>query len=509
MRKPAQTLVLLLAAASFLGCVDDLDSVLRTGGDSSGPRCSSDDDAKTWTLGTGRIEDIKRLSPKFFGPRNGAWRRAGLSSNMQGVSEIRAANVDGAEAFEFITRDVPYRVRAVRIDNKVAILATPAQCPQVAALDRCIDDRLRTEIRVAGTAACLGPISVPRDRVTITMGSNEYMKEELVFGTPLLETTNSDSISFAIHLKGSKDPAGHVERRVNDFSKALPDEVVAFLRVGYEGPAAMLWRNVPGELKTPEVLAEVAKARAEGVAVAVSSVASPRGVNDLIKSHPFGLMPGDAETKRAIVAKIHTLVDELVRAEPKPETLFDIALYFRLSEPLTSERPDVSLLETKYGPLLKQAGYSDPKVQGSFMVLLPASKFTKALEVEEAKENQPAEVEAKKQAANADLEQAWIETQGRGDEIATLMYKIRFGRQNFSQTRHKRRGLEQMEKYRAGLVRDAFCPAKRAFVSQGGVAEYNRRAADHCAKEPPTDVGVGGAEKVLTAECRAAFASGC
>jgi hypothetical protein len=66
-----------------------------------------------------------------------------------------------------------------------------------------------------------------------------------------------------------------------------------------------------------------------------------------------------------------------------------------------------------------------------------------------------------------------------------------------------------MQKYREGLIRDAYCPAKAAFVKAKGVAAYNERAAQHCRDEAPTDIGVGGVEKQLTAECKAAFATGC
>jgi hypothetical protein len=66
-----------------------------------------------------------------------------------------------------------------------------------------------------------------------------------------------------------------------------------------------------------------------------------------------------------------------------------------------------------------------------------------------------------------------------------------------------------MQKYKEGLILDAFCPTKRAFVSEKGAAEFNRRATTHCKESAPVDVGVGGTEKTLTAECQAAFATGC
>lgn len=501
--------VLVLAiAGTILGCAD-LDSALRTSDNAPGPRCSSDDDGKTWRLGTGHIEDIRRLAPGFFTSGNGRWRREGLGSEVGGVSEIKPVIHEGSEAFEVITRDVPYRVRAIRLDDKTGILATPGQCPQVTAIDHCVDRRLRTEIRVAGTAPCLGPISVPRDQITITMGNNEFSRETLVFGEPLLVSGGTVGVFFSLYLDGSKEPAGRVERTVDDFSKALPDEVLAMVRHGYEMPAALLYRNVSNDLKTQELDSKIAKARVAETTKAAAAVTTPRELRALIKSRPLGVLPGDDATKAAIAARIQALVDERIQAEPSPQTLFDIALIARISEDGGGDKPNVAALEAKYGPLLNQAGFNEPKIQGSFMVLLPDSKYTKVLEAEDAKDAQQGEVEAKKQAADRDMEDAWIEVQGRGDEIAVLAYKIHFGQQNFVQSKHNLRGLASMRKYREGLVRDAFCPAKRAFLKAAGAAEYSRRAATHCSEAAPTDVGVGGVEKTLTAECRAAFATGC
>jgi hypothetical protein len=229
----------------------------------------------------------------------------------------------------------------------------------------------------------------------------------------------------------------------------------------------------------------------------------------LIPLNPKGVLPGDQETSAVIGSRIRELLDELVQADPEPDVLFTSAMFSDLYRKVMGERPDVSFLEPKYAPLLREEAFSEAKYQGAFMVLFPDSPTTKALEEQEARDAEQTEAEAKKLKANMAMEDAWLEVQGRGDEIATLTYKIRFGEQNFVKTRHNQRGLESMRKYRAGLIRDAFCPAKRAFLKGASVAEYNRRVAEHCLNEAPTDVGVGGVQKTLTAECKAAFATGC
>ncbi len=121
------------------------------------------------------------------------------------------------------------------------------------------------------------------------------------------------------------------------------------------------------------------------------------------------------------------------------------------------ERPDLAALEPKYAPLLDQEAFGEARYQGAFMVLFPDSPTTKALEEQEAQEAKQAEVDAERREANVATQDAWLEVQGRADEIATLAYKIRFGEQNFVKTRHNQRGLESMRKYRTSLVRDAFC----------------------------------------------------
>jgi hypothetical protein len=99
----------------------------------------------------------------------------------------------------------------------------------------------------------------------ITMGSSELSKEKLVFGEPFILTSRAISVSFSLYLDGSTEPAANISRPVNDYSKALPEEVIALLRNGgMERQARILYTAVPANLKTAELATKITEARVAG-----------------------------------------------------------------------------------------------------------------------------------------------------------------------------------------------------------------------------------------------------
>ena len=89
------------------------------------------------------------------------------------------------------------------------------------------------------------------------MGSNELLKEKLAFGEPFVLASSAVSVSFPMYLDGT-EPAANVSRPVNDFTKPLPEEVVALLRHGgMERAARILFVGIPSDVKTPEVVATI------------------------------------------------------------------------------------------------------------------------------------------------------------------------------------------------------------------------------------------------------------
>lgn len=301
-----------------------------------------------------------------------------------------------------------------------------------------------------------------------------------------------------------------VLRRIGDTSDVLPEEVIAVLRQGgMEKPAAVLFKGIPEGRRTPEALDRITKARIQGAEKTAARVQDPGEILPLIRAHAMGALPGDKDVFAIIGGNIRDGIGALVQAEPKPDTRFLVVTLTGFYKKTIGEPLDVSAMDPKYGPLLQQDGFKDDKIQGSFMLLFPDSKYTKDLERQEAREAEQAKTEAVAHEHASEIDELWQEAEGRGDEIAVLAYKIRFGNQNFVKSRHNVRGLESMQLYRQGLVRDAFCPAKKAFIKATSAGEFQRRAAAHCKDEPPVEAGVGGTEVRLTSDCQAAFGTGC
>lgn len=500
--------VLGLGSLSFiLGCADGLDGLLKTGPSDPGMRCPKE--LKTWDLGTGRASDIARLSPKFFTRADGGSRYRSLQPNVPGLTEIKPALVGGVDGFEFLTKEPEYRIRALSADDGVVLLATPGQCQHLQARDRCVDDTLRTEVEAREKVACLGPTSVEGDHVLVVL-EGSAAKKKLVFGEPLLVQPARGAVVFDVFVPGSDEPAGHVTRGRDDASKPLPEEVLALLKPGgLEKSAMLFYKGLSNAQKTSELDTEIVRRRVAGAQVVVGRYDEPAKLVEMIRLHTVQAMPGDDEVFKVVARRIREVLPHLADREVSDDDFKMATVAFVIQSKYSGEPLDLSRVEALYGPKLTASWAKNRDLQQAFATMFPESRFVHDLQRAQAKEAEKRQQEQARQAEAADDQALWDEVQSRGDEIATLTYKIAFGRQNFVQTRHNARGLASMQKYKEGLVRDAFCPARRAFVKAKGGAEYNQRAAEHCKESAPVDVGVGGTQKTLTAECRAAFATGC
>lgn len=493
---------------ALAGCGgDSLDGLLRTG--PSDPRLACPSKLKTWDLGTGRASDIARLAPDFFTKDNGGARYRSLQPNVPGLSAIKPAIVGGVDGFEFMTPEPSYRVRALLTDMGTILLATPGQCAHLQARERCVDDRLHTEVDARGKVACLGSTSVPGDSVMITLdGSSNKLR--LVFGEPLSISASHADVSFDIFVPGADQPAGHVTRRRDDASDPLPEELVALLKASaLEKSATSFYKGLQDSAKTPELDAEVVRLRIEGAKRVAARYDDPTKLVEMIRLHTVTVMPGDDEVLKVLSDRIAEVLPHLADSEVDGDgfRLATVAFVFHAKH---SGKPiALAKVEATYGPKLTTSWAKNRDLQQAFATMFPDSPFVNQLEQANAKEAETRRQDSARQAQEADEQALWDEVQSRGDEIATLAYKIQFGRRNFVPTRHNLQGLASMQKYKEGLVREAFCPARAAFVKAKGHAEYNRRSSEHCKDSAPVDVGVGGVEKTLTSECRAAFATGC
>jgi hypothetical protein len=495
-------LSLFILILAVVGCADGLDGMLKTGPSEPGLSCPSE--PQTFDLGTGRAPDIGRLAPTFFA---NDYRYRTIKPNVPGLTAVKPTMVNGVDGFEFMVTEPSYGVRVLSTEGGTILLVTPGQCPHLLARERCVDDRLRTEVEATDKIACLGPVSVAGDHVLISLeGSDEKLKA--FFGEPLLINPPRGSVSFDLFVPGSDKPAGHVTRRRDDTSKPLPSEVLALLKPGgLEKVAMLFYRDLP--VKTAEFDTKVVQLRVAGAKKVAAQYDDPRRLVELIQLHTMKTLPGDNAVFPLLALRIREVLPGLVDVDANAAEFKVAALAFAFAQQWSDEPINLSLVEAKYGPLLLTARPKNRDAQQAFAVMFPESRFLQELEAAQAKEAEERRQEQARLAKEADEQELWNEVQMRGDEIATLAYKIQFGRQNFLQTRHNLRGLASIEKYREGLIRDAYCPAKAAFMKAKGNAAFNERAAQHCRDEAPTDVGVGGVEKQLTAECRAAFAIGC
>lgn len=259
--------------ALLAGCVDNLDAVLRTGPSDPGLACLSE--PKMWDLGTGRASDIARLAPGFFTKDNRSARYRSLQPNGPGLMEIKAALIDGVDGFEFMTPEPPYRIRALTTDAGLVLLATPGECAHLKARDRCVDDRLRTEVEARGKVACLGPASVEGDHILIALKGNDE-KQKLVFGEPLLVNAERGDVSFDIFVPGSDKPAGRVSRKRDDTRDPLPSELLALLKPGGLEKAAMsFYKRLSNSHKSAELDAKIVGLRVAGAKKAVKKYEQP------------------------------------------------------------------------------------------------------------------------------------------------------------------------------------------------------------------------------------------
>lgn len=495
------------ALVPLLGCADGLDGMLKTGPSEPGLACPSQ--PKTWDLGTGRASDIARLAPDFFTKDNGGARYRSLQPNVPGLSEIKPALVGGVDGFEFMTPEPPYRIRALTTDAGVVLLATPGECAHLKARERCVDDRLRTEVETRGKISCLGAASVDSDHLLIVLDGSEE-KQKLVLGEPLPVNAGRGDVSFDIFVPGSGKPAGHVSRQRDDTRDPLPSELFALLKLGgLEKTAMFFYKGLPNGQKTAELDDQVVQLRVAGAKKAVGKYDQPAQLVEMIRIHTMKAMPGDDQVFKIVTDRIRDVLPRLAETGVSDDD-FKMALgAFVFHAKLSGEPIELSAVEAKYGPKLNTTWAQNRDLQLGFATMFPESKFVQDLQRLQTEGAEERRREQARQAQEADDRALWDEVQSRGDEIATLAYKIQFGHQNFVKTRHNMRGLAAMQKYRDGLVRDAFCPAKRAFMKAKGATEYNQRSAEHCKSSAPVDVAVGGVEKTLTGECKMAFATGC
>jgi hypothetical protein len=289
-------------------------------------------------------------------------------------------------------------------------------------------------------------------------------------------------------------------------------EVLSTLRAGLEADAARLFWDLQQDARTSAFAAEVTQARVEH---AKSLESKPRDVVGALRSIKLDKLPGDKETLEALAGRVAKALGSLAKYGAAESGDFQLgavlvqAVHDHPVEMGEAANEALKAFEVKYGPLLVAAQIKDEKDWEMFIKLYPDSSYSAQLSQHIAELQQLAVATAAVRRREQEADQLWETVQGYGDQVATYAYKISFAQRNFAPVRRTQRGIAGMRAYRTGLVQDSYCPAKKEFVDFAGAGEFQKRAAAHCRDEPPTDVGIGGVQVVLTNECQAAFNSGC
>jgi hypothetical protein len=109
----------------------------------------------------------------------------------------------------------------------------------------------------------------------------------------------------------------------------------------------------------------------------------------------------------------------------------------------------------------------------------------------------------------ARTESLWSTVAAVGDDLVQKQYAATVAKQWGAAQPRLQRQLPQIIAMNQAIVRDNYCPAKKAFIQSVSLAEFQRRSANHCQTAAPLGQGVSGAQVTLTSECTAVYAMPC
>jgi hypothetical protein len=109
----------------------------------------------------------------------------------------------------------------------------------------------------------------------------------------------------------------------------------------------------------------------------------------------------------------------------------------------------------------------------------------------------------------ARTEGLWSTVVGVADDLTQKEYAVTVAKQWGAAQPRLQRQLPQIVAMNQAIVRDQYCPAKKAFIHGVSLAEFQRRATAHCQTAAPLGQGVSGAQVTLTSECTTVYAISC
>jgi hypothetical protein len=113
------------------------------------------------------------------------------------------------------------------------------------------------------------------------------------------------------------------------------------------------------------------------------------------------------------------------------------------------------------------------------------------------------------QAAAAQVEGLWGGVAEVGDDLAAKYHMVSSLAKMAVNSPRLQRDVQKMIVINEAIVTERYCPARKAFIQGVNVADFAKRAADHCKNSPPTGQGLSGAEIALTTECQRVYATAC
>lgn len=477
--------------------------IVGCGGAARGSRGPAPDTcSKEWDLGTGSASDIERLAPDFAGTES-RLRDVAAAELPPGMTAHRLANY-GVEI-----RTVPIRKEKIRVlrpprDRTTSwLMLIPGECHRLVATKSCAAGRPKLAIATSGSSPCIAGQSIEGIEVTADLrgtGASPLPPFKPVrIGKPPKEVTlflGSGSKRLTAETTAHFDP------------ETTEEEVLTL--IGSPGDLAFFAQSAYRAMKdpSPEFDRRVAQARLDAGKAHLARVDDPNDVLGLIfAGEPMADMPGSEAVKPLIVQRLVELLDAAA-SDPSKHGFATVLPLFTFHQQLAGPVPSktAGLVEQAYGPAMAQA---EKKDQDAFLRIFPDGKFGDGIRAAQKERSNAAQAasDAKEKAWKKD--DLWDTLKEEGDQLAQLKYKIRYATQHFPGTRRNKQGIRNMQLHYAAIVRDSFCPAKREFSKLMSTAEFAKRSKAHCDDEPPTIWSDSGEEIALTADCRAAFASGC
>jgi hypothetical protein len=103
---------------------------------------------------------------------------------------------------------------------------------------------------------------------------------------------------------------------------------------------------------------------------------------------------------------------------------------------------------------------------------------------------------------------AWSDVRASGDDLAKAAYQQELAL-GAATSLAGAMALDRMGAYVRMIASERYCPAKAEFLARASVADFEQRAEEHCAADPPTNDGITGVTVPLSEACKAAFAVAC